>query len=102
MTETPKTCTVVAPQTLEAGYTFNANVDGIDFVVTVPAGGVTEGQAFQVPYPSKSGATNANQATTTTASAGSSEKVTGRWRNDLCSCFDVIGNGMVRSAFSCI
>ena len=96
MTETPKTCTVVAPQTLDAGYTFNAQVDGIDFVVTVPEGGVTEGQAFEVPYPSKTGATNATPATNATASAGSTEKITGRWRNDLCSCCDVIGNGMVR------
>jgi len=44
-------CTVVAPATLEAGFVFEATVDGIDFSVTVPEGGVVEGQRFQVPYP---------------------------------------------------
>jgi hypothetical protein len=31
-----KTCIIVAPSTLAEGYTFSANVDGIDFTVTVP------------------------------------------------------------------
>ena len=85
-------------------------MDGIDFVVTVPEGGVTEGQPFQVPYPDSSApsateaanvetpATNTATAPTTTATGSAANHViTGRWRNDLCSCFDMFGNGMVRS-----
>lgn len=35
-TAKPEFCTVIAPATLGEGYTFTAQVDGIDFVVTVP------------------------------------------------------------------
>jgi len=44
---------VVAPATLEAGSTFEAEVDGITFIVTVPDDGVHKGWEFQVPYPDK-------------------------------------------------
>ena len=33
------------------GYTFDAQFDGATFPVTVPAGGVKQGQKFVVPYP---------------------------------------------------
>jgi len=44
---------VVAPATLEAGSTFEAEVDGIIFLVTIPEDGVIKGCEFQVPYPEK-------------------------------------------------
>merc|ERR1712194_701128 len=44
---------VVAPATLEAGSTFEAEVEGITFIVTVPDDGVHKGGEFQVPYPDK-------------------------------------------------
>jgi Cys-rich protein (TIGR01571 family) len=72
---------VVAPSTLAAGYTFTAQVDGKEFVVTVPEGGVTEGQSFQVPYPAG-----------ITSAAGKKDDLgapTGRWRDGCFDCFDV-------------
>jgi len=42
---------VFAPATLNEGDTFDAVVDGTVFQATVPAGGVREGQSFQVPHP---------------------------------------------------
>lgn len=47
----PQMVTVIAPATLLEGYSFLAQVDGMDFDVVVPPGGVLQGQAFQVPYP---------------------------------------------------
>jgi Cys-rich protein (TIGR01571 family) len=95
--ELPKFCTVIAPSSLEAGYSFPAKVDGIDFVVTVPEGGIREGQAFQVPYPKRT-----TQTTITASSVleplsieqsrpGESrqEHVLGKWRRPLCECCEV-------------
>jgi PLAC8 family len=100
---TVKTCTIVAPSTLEEGYTFSANVDGIDFTVTVPKGGVTEGQQFEVPYP-----TETIYPTAVTVSGGEAPAtqnpnpaITGRWRNDLCTCFEVCGSGMFWQGWCC-
>jgi len=75
---------VVAPSTLPEGYTFTAQVDGNDFQVTVPPGGVTEGQTFEVPYPEKAG-----QVVFPTNTTMLTEAPTGQWRNKLCSCCDV-------------
>lgn len=42
----PEQVRVVAPSTLNAGYTFQVEVDGRDLTVKVPDGGVEEGQSF--------------------------------------------------------
>lgn len=52
-----RTILVVAPATLEENYTFDVTLDEHDertFTVTVPKGGVREGQQFEIPYPSSS------------------------------------------------
>lgn len=46
----PSAVEVTAPATLAAGYTFNASYEGTVFPVTVPSGGVTEGQKLRVPF----------------------------------------------------
>eukprot|EP00934_Nitzschia_sp_Nitz4_P002766 Nitzschia sp. Nitz4//scaffold211_size37880//24550//25165//NITZ4_007710-RA/size37880-snap-gene-0.28-mRNA-1//-1//CDS//3329541991//2756//frame0 len=81
-------CTVVAPANLEEGYTFPAQVDGIDFVVTVPPGGVTKGQVFHVPHPrttmSNSGAPLVTAIPIESAFSPSIESAPqGQWRNGL-------------------
>jgi len=63
---------VTAPATLTAGYTFDAEHNGIPFVVRVPAGGVTEGQVFTTSF----------SPTVHTAIT------TGRWIDGLCDCFN--------------
>ena len=47
----PALCRVIAPSTLPEGTMFEAEVDAIKFLVTVPMGGVTKGVSFTVPYP---------------------------------------------------
>eukprot|EP00957_Ditylum_brightwellii_P026594 2011352-Ditylum_brightwellii.AAC.1 len=49
---------VIAPATLNGGYTFDAMYDGVTFTVSVPEGGVVKGQRFIVPFvpPSNTGA----------------------------------------------
>eukprot|EP00804_Cyclotella_cryptica_P019578 CCRYP_014326-RA/>CCRYP_014326-RA protein AED:0.45 eAED:0.45 QI:0/-1/0/1/-1/1/1/0/346 len=49
-TATPTNVQVIAPATLNAGYTFDAMYDGVTFTVTVPDGGVVKGQRFIVPF----------------------------------------------------
>jgi len=41
---------VVSPATLEEGYSFQAVLNGVVFPVTVPPGGVKEGQTIKVPF----------------------------------------------------
>ncbi|GAX12568.1 hypothetical protein FisN_13Lh017 [Fistulifera solaris] len=48
---TLKTVEVLAPGNLPEGYVFDATVDGVIFAVTVPEGGVEEGQPIRVAYP---------------------------------------------------
>jgi Cys-rich protein (TIGR01571 family) len=106
----PKFCTVISPSTLEAGYSFPAKVDGIDFLVTVPEGGVREGQAFQVPYPKKP-TTESGRAVrieplsieqSTGPIQGEEDDVMGRWREPLCECCEVCcPSGMCCYGFFC-
>mmetsp|Transcript_16319 Transcript_16319/g.23015 ORF Transcript_16319/g.23015 Transcript_16319/m.23015 type:complete len:221 (+) Transcript_16319:133-795(+) len=89
---TSKTVQVLAPSDLQAGYSFTAQVDGKDFQVTVPEGGVKEGQMLEVPYPDFAvGAVEPPLA----------DAPQGAWRDSLFSCFDVFCNGMFWQAFCC-
>jgi len=102
---TPATCRVISPATLEGGATFEAQVDGITFMVTVPEGGVGAGDDFEVPYPTKAASVEQPpEAPITTAVpiAGTAYEVaeastnavnaydipTGKWRFGLCDCFE--------------
>lgn len=68
-----KTVAVVAPSNLEAGYQFQATAEGKTFMVTVPEGGVKEGEQFQVPFPDD-----------TMATAGmDKDAVKGKWKVGL-------------------
>jgi Cys-rich protein (TIGR01571 family) len=110
--DSPQLCTLVAPSTLSAGYTFTAQVDGIDFLVTVPKGGITEGQQFQVPYPARREGTHTNLNPVTQSGAtvsvlqppqtpGDELAPMGHWRDELCDCFGVFCNGMFWNALLC-
>jgi Cys-rich protein (TIGR01571 family) len=48
--EGPCIIRVIAPATLEEGYTFDVLVDDEPYTVQVPLGGVKEGQEFEVEY----------------------------------------------------
>jgi Cys-rich protein (TIGR01571 family) len=47
----PQTIRVVAPATLEESFTFDVLLDDRPFTVTVPPGGVQQGEEFDIPYP---------------------------------------------------
>lgn len=89
----PKMAQVVAPATLDAGYTFEVTCEGKTFNVTVPEGGVEEGQAFMVPMPEEqaptvtSGSLPGNSATTTSKQSDFAVP-TGKFRDGLCDCFN--------------
>jgi Cys-rich protein (TIGR01571 family) len=103
LTTSQRLCTVISPSTLPEGYTFPAQVDGIDFVVTVPVGGVVEGQAFTVLYPAAGALQplSIDLVTPNPVMMSSEEEVKGGWRNDLCACFEVCENGMCLQGFFC-
>ncbi|KAL7573201.1 hypothetical protein ACA910_018856 [Epithemia clementina (nom. ined.)] len=51
-TETSRrTVLVVAPKTLPQDYEFDVLIDDQTYTITVPKGGVSEGQEFEVPHP---------------------------------------------------
>ncbi|KAL3756088.1 hypothetical protein ACHAWU_009390 [Discostella pseudostelligera] len=72
---------VVAPATLPEGYTFEAEANGHTFNVTVPMGGVEEGQRFSVPF-----TPGINSGVAGVAIPRVSVPV-GQWKDGLCDCF---------------
>lgn len=103
---------VVAPATLEEGFSFEVLVDGKPFVVVVPDGGVKEGQEFEVPYPSS----DSTDATSATLDVPGGKDVAvavmdqydsigapmGQWRTSLCSCCDVVTQATPWMACFCV
>lgn len=90
----PANVQVIAPATLEAGYTFDAMYEGVTFAVTVPSGGVSKGQRFIVPFtPPLTDAIAVAIPTSSysTSAEGSKQQQhgipTGIWRDGLCDCF---------------
>jgi Cys-rich protein (TIGR01571 family) len=112
---------VVAPATLEEDFTFDVMLEGRyggrnrPYTVTVPKGGVREGEEFEIPYPpsdieegDEDGADDGvdddrSEGASTTehdedgkltvpCRSGSSETVApyGQWRTPLCSCCSVL------------
>lgn len=66
---------VVAPMDLQEGYQMQVNVNGQIQSVTVPAGGVKEGESFQA------------QSMATTSAGGVVHVIpSGKWRDGLCDC----------------
>lgn len=65
---------VVAPATLSEGYTFDVDIEGTTTSVTVPKGGVEEGQSFTIPMPTMQvGLPRVNVPV-------------GQWRDGICDC----------------
>jgi len=86
---TPATVKVISPATLKEGATFEATVDGIDFTVVVPEGGVGEGDDFEVPYPTKKEETSKTGVSLVDPEKGAVNAYdipTGKWRHELCDC----------------
>jgi len=76
---------VAAPAALPEGFRFEASFEGNTFTVTVPKGGVTEGQTFTVPYTPGSPA-GIRIETDAFLSVESPDIPTGQWRDGLCDC----------------
>jgi len=68
---------VIAPATLPEGYTFEAIISDRTFTVTVPPGGVTEGQTFLAPLPPNEEDNGPRVVVQT-----------GRWKDGLLGCFN--------------
>jgi len=90
-----ETLTIVSPATLPAGYVFEAIIDGNTLSVKVPPGGVAEGDVIQIPmaFTKAKDTTNKKSLTASNISRNSSHgsiSKYNKWRNSLCSCFDII------------
>jgi len=77
---------IIAPATLEAGYTFDASYEGVIFPVTVPAGGVEKGQRFMVPFAPPAATEAVAVAVAVPDVADGRAPPAGAWRDDLCDC----------------
>jgi len=71
---------VRAPATIPEGYKLDVQVHQKTFTVTIPPGGVQEGQTFQVPLP---GGTNVD---ITEVAIAHLSVPTGNWRDGVCDC----------------
>jgi Cys-rich protein (TIGR01571 family) len=120
---TNKTIRVVAPATLEEDFTFDVTLPGENgerrFSVTVPPGGVKEGEEFEIPYPSSDDDDDdddddeySEEKHTLPCRSSSLEQLDtesesttgapyGRWRNHLCACCDVITQATFWMAIFC-
>jgi Cys-rich protein (TIGR01571 family) len=96
-----KTIRVVAPATLEAGFTFDVLLRGVPYTVTVPPGGVDQGQEFDIPYNAdENDESSSTQTRTLEGPSGSQDDADsksdaigapmGRWRYSLLACCDVL------------
>ncbi|CAB9506808.1 expressed unknown protein [Seminavis robusta] len=79
--ETAGMVSVTAPMDLQEGYQLQVSVNGQQKNVTVPAGGVKEGQSFQArPV--------AGASTGGVAAGGVVHNIPqGKWRDNICDCF---------------
>lgn len=117
---TTKTVLVVAPATLAEDFTFDITLGGKHahrpFTVTVPKGGVEEGQEFEIPYPASDSESSSNTSEayddiemgdddkkTLPCQSGSSDSHApyGKWRTHLFSCCDVMTQSTFWIAFLC-
>lgn len=103
---TGRTIVVVAPATLEEDFTFDVMLEGRSgsrpYTVTVPKGGVQEGEEFEIPYPPSDieegdeeedeDASVDGGKLTIPCRSGSSETAApyGTWRTHLFSCCSVL------------
>mmetsp|Transcript_1627 Transcript_1627/g.2152 ORF Transcript_1627/g.2152 Transcript_1627/m.2152 type:complete len:263 (+) Transcript_1627:123-911(+) len=70
---------VVAPATLQEGFSFQAIYNKTPFTVTVPAGGVKEGQKIRVPF-------MPTPVVSEFAPLVGDAAPQGKWKDDLCDC----------------
>jgi len=73
------TIDVVAPATLDAGYKLDVDVNGRRVNLTVPDGGVKEGQIFSAPDPDSTPLLSATRVE-------GYEPPRGAWKDELCDC----------------
>jgi hypothetical protein len=128
----PKTIRVIAPATLEQDFTFDITLGGKHgnrpYTVTVPEGGVVEGEVFDIPYPSWDAYSTDEPPTTNDNADGDEQDIekktepcqsnsqgdesatgafsdtgvpTGRWRNHLLTCCDVVTQSTFWMALFC-
>lgn len=64
--------------------------------MTVPEGGVKQGQMIEVPYPEGS-----MSSVEISSGKATDAAPTGRWRNGLCDCFETIGSGVFWMGLCC-
>jgi Cys-rich protein (TIGR01571 family) len=87
----------ICKSTMNGGQMFEAQVDGIKFMVTIPQNGINQGELFTVPYPT----TTATIGPMATAGGNYNDRVmdnvanahNGTWRTDLFDCFYSNSNG---------
>lgn len=103
-TTTGETVKVEAPSTLAEGYTFDATVNGKVIKVSVPPGGVKEGEMFDAPIVTAvadEGALATPLLDAASKDVAAAKAVSGAWRHGLFECFDTCGNGVFWMACCC-
>lgn len=85
---------VIAPASLDEGYSFDATVDGRTFRVKVPEGGVVAGQEFAVHD-------SQEIIAATNETSDQNDAPRGHWRKNIFSCIDTLFTETFWIAFLC-
>lgn len=101
-----KTLLVVAPATLEENFTFDVTLGNKQYTVTVPPGGVQEGEEFEIPIPEDDEERATLPSRSSDSTNGSSVGMTspapnGHWRTHLFSCCDILTQATFWMAMVC-
>ena len=86
---------VVAPATLAEGYSFDVDIDGKTVSVSVPKGGVEEGQSFTIAMP---------ESATLQVGLPRVNVPVGQWRDGLLDCckYGICHNHLWTSMCCCL
>jgi len=81
---------VVSPASLPEGYTFDAQMGETTLSVTVPKGGIEEGQKFSVPFPDGTASGNAFYNRINVPVGHWKDEIcinvpVGHWKDEICS-----------------
>lgn len=101
----PKSILVKAPADLQEGFTFDVLVEGKPYTVTVPEGGMQQGEEFEIPYedgeepPMLPAISSSEDAASNVDDNGAPY---GRWRTHWCACCDVVTQATFWMAICCV
>ena len=109
-TKQGKVIRLVAPKDLPEDYSLDVTIEGKNYTIAVPKGGVCAGEEFDIPHPGtrdslkESGSNDTDDDTASKIPHRERDSLGapfGRWRYPLCACCDVVTQATFWMALCC-